>query len=1342
MDNKTIEVNVKSDTLAVILEKVFNISIEVKNKSNLTMDKIFIKNFIDNKAITLVPGTFKIGGILQDIKRIDETINIDCLKPKEVQVLEFKAYIKNPIQNYKCNMYSMAYYNDQEYNLGFEKKEKSNVLKLDLYYPDLYGIAGENFIITSNKSLIKKGEDVAYTLKIRNTGNIPATNIVINKFYPKYGMIVINSLQSNMNECVKLNGDRILITKLEPNEEINLRYSIVFNMNPRIIDINIQPSMIFNYCFGNIKEEFECECIANNCNVRFLRNSFFDENSFIHRVDKKYAYIDDIVNHQIIIKNLRSFDIRSLKLVDCSEENLEFVKNSLYVNGILRIDEDINSAVELGEIESGEEIVIEYKTKAIKPLKNYIIRSKVIYSYYDNNILQQDIEEFSNVSTLSIYGVILGEGKYLTKKSDKDIAAIDEEITYSIKIKNNGNIIAENVILNDEIPKGVEIKQDTFTLNNQKVCDINLNEGFFIGHIEPGEEFNITYKVIVKEFIDYTQKSRAYVKYNYKVDDNKKINKSSFSTETILNIVMAELGNTNDIKCFVKEVDNLSGKIGDILNINLILENRGNLKAEYVKIIEPKNEALEFVCGSLWVGVVNLKDANIFNGIDSLKLNPKETMHISYKVKIIDFPRPNPIADRAKVIYSYVLDHNGEMKNVEVFSTNPKINVASAILDLKDCLAVKKEKNIYKYGVKNSNIPFKLNIFNKGNLDAKNVELILNLNDDVNLNCDSIIVDGKEIKNFKFNSSLSLKDIDPKEEVEVIFDLNNDNCEIDKDLRLKCKVKYSFIDTLDKEVIQESCLEEIIKIVDAKLEVEKECTKEYVAVGDEITEIINIKNLGNVTFENLILKNKNLKFLEPNLSSLMINGVFINEPCQDDILYLDNLRPNENKTISLRYEVVDIPIYDAVLNSCEVVGSYRIYENSDANLVKVDSNSKTLNVVKSDVLIEQKTDQESFLVGDNINHFIKVTNTGSNTLEKASIFIDIPPTLKYVNNSITLNGIPLKIESLIYEVPLGDIKVNETKAINLIIKVLKRTYNSRANIGCSVNGEFTINPEKPNVIKNFKAQNHIINIEELQVKVLKSSSKNYIQKGEKVTITNLISNDGTIPIKNVIFRELKSASLLFQEKSLKIDGKLKYRYNPYDGVKIEYLMPGESLAISSEYEYDFNGYESVIESKSYINFVWTLDNEDYKEEKVYSNSIGIEAALSTFKQFNVEKEVKLYCNEPKIKEVLNVIVEPEILNSYEISTIKSTSYENQNLTGSKMVIRGILKEKIQYSVDDEVSSLYMITREELFNTFIVIPEGVWSENIQFDVRVENVYFRLVDNKTIFKNVMLIVEGLL
>lgn len=132
---------------------------------------------------------------------------------------------------------------------------------------------------------------------------------------------------------------------------------------------------------------------------------------------------------------------------------------------------------------------------------------------------------------------------------------------------------------------------------------------------------------------------------------------------------------------------------------------------------------------------------------------------------------------------------------------------------------------------------------------------------------------------------------------------------------------------------------------------------------------------------------------------------------------------------------------------------------------------------------------------------------------------------------------------------------------------------------------------------------------------------------------------------------------------------------------------------------------------------------------------------TVFKQLNVEKNFCLPEAKPDVEQILKAISELKIKSTKVIKTPKGISLEGQKLTGWKIVVEGVIKQKVQYVADEPEQSVHAAHVDIPFSTFIVLPDNfIMGTPVTILGYIEDVFVQKMDGRCVFINVTILLNS--
>ena len=357
-----------------------------------------------------------------------------------------------------------------------------------------------SIIIKKNidKELVKLGDTFSYTIKIKNESELDAENVLLKDIVPQEFEIIE----------IKINGigvlgdieEGILAGPLPKNKYllVNILVKAVEKLNEPFKN---KIDAILYFRPDSSRKVVEMKVSAEDEGILYRDISTFYPGvvvvqpslEVVKSVDKDEVVVGEFVKYTLNIRNTGNVDVNKVVVRDVLNEKLRFISNSVMIDGMNTPTEDVLLGIIIDSIKVNQEVIITFDAEVLDvgkiPNQTMI---EYIYKSETDGINQAGFNN-SNIVYFKSNNVKLD----VTKVADKNFVVLRDEIKYTVNIKNRTKIVANNIIVKDELPRYMQLIQGSFKLNGQPINTVNLERGVNIGILRQAQEANIEYKVRV-----------------------------------------------------------------------------------------------------------------------------------------------------------------------------------------------------------------------------------------------------------------------------------------------------------------------------------------------------------------------------------------------------------------------------------------------------------------------------------------------------------------------------------------------------------------------------------------------------------------------------------------------------------------------------------------------------------------------------------------------------------------------------------------------------------------------------------------------------------------------------
>jgi hypothetical protein len=133
-------------------------------------------------------------------------------------------------------------------------------------------------------------------------------------------------------------------------------------------------------------------------------------------------------------------------------------------------------------------------------------------------------------------------------------------------------------------------------------------------------------------------------------------------------------------------------------------------------------------------------------------------------------------------------------------------------------------------------------------------------------------------------------------------------------------------------------------------------------------------------------------------------------------------------------------------------------------------------------------------------------------------------------------------------------------------------------------------------------------------------------------------------------------------------------------------------------------------------------------------------------EFFLPEIVDIPCEKPDIETIDSIysaieIISQRVVYTPELVDSTQTNWEGTKLTGKKLVVEGILKQKVVYTAERDEQPLHSAHFMKPFSVFIIIDgTSIKSDKFKIDACIEDVFACRLNERSIFKNTTIFISA--
>lgn len=1328
-------------------------TIRVANSGTTTVNNVVLSDTIPN-GTALVANSVSVNGVLQPGVSPQKGVNIGTIGSGSVATVVFQVLVNtipspNSIKN--SGLVDYSYTVDPSIPIIKSIEAATNVV-LTTINSAIIGSPNK----TSLPYYVDLNDTITYTIKFNNSGNVTASNVVVSDTIPAgiqfiAGSVVVNGVTVPSADPTTGIG----IGDVASGKSVSVVFKALVNTIPSPNPVPNTANVAYQFIVDPNTGGREVQTSSNtNTTFNNVRHGGFgpdnNGNSGLNKtVNTKFASVGDVLTYNLNLKNTGNIPVNNAIVTDTIPNGTKLVTGSVLVNGSPQPTADLAKGVNLGTIGAGNSANVSFKVVVTSiPDPNPIPNSfDVAYSYAVDPSTPKIINSRDNSNTVFTQVNDPQIADNFNKLVDKKFADIGDTVTYTLTLSNKGTVPGNNVTILDTIPAGTTLIPGSVTVNGVGLPSANPQNGILVGSVNPGQTVITTFAVKVDTIPSPNPiPNTSIISYTYTKDpsvpDGVSVNGNSNTVFTQVNHGDIPQGSTT------KAASQTIAKRGDIVTYTFVIPNSGNIPVSNVVLVDNLQAETTFVPNTVTINGVNSPNQNPNPGINIGTIPAGTVTTVTFGVLVNSIPNnaTYTVNNVGNVKYQYIVDPSNPAISKSTITNQTSFVVKDARINFVDGGYVKAVDK--QYAQIGDTLTYTLRLNNTGNVDALNLVVTDTIPDGTTFIAGSVSVNGVSQPNLDMQTGVNIQTLKPNTPATITFKVTvNDTIPDTNQVLNQGLVSYEFINQQGQPPVKEKGVSNqvITNVSSVNFKGDnfvKTTTPKFVAIGDTITYGFKIKNAGNIAAENVIFKDtipEGSKFIQ---GSLVLNGVTIPSADPQAGINLQQIAPGQTVNLVFNTVVTKVPKVNPMPDTGLLSYSSRVNPNllplqgaSSSNTVYNQVNSTDISMVKT-------TDSDSYAVGDTITYTIRVTNNGNVDADNYMISDILSPQLEFVTGSLTIDDVAAPTGNIINGVDLGPIAPGQTIKVSFKAKILSRPTNGTiTNQACS-NYMYIVDPSMPQRQGNTCSNSNKIDIAVADLSLVKIANKEKVVLGEPITYTLTIVNIGTVNATNIIVKDTLQKGLEFIPNTFNINGTPINGLDITAGFNIGTLTPGQKVVITYQAKVVRVCCDCSVMNHATATFSYkTSILSPIKTKTVGPASVRVQTASPTFKQLDIDGMLVIPCPKAPIEEVNDIKVEIDVLESHVIETIEGISSENRKLTGSKLVISGILRQIVDYTANDTCQSNHSAYFERKFSTFIVLPKE-FSNGTHVDISsyIEDIYYKQIDSRNIFTNITLLINA--
>ncbi|WP_430041990.1 DUF7507 domain-containing protein [Paenibacillus dokdonensis] len=985
----------------------------------------------------------------------------------------------------------------------------SNTLSVPVTLPNV------TVVKSSSVSDVAVGETLTYTSVVTNSGTEGISNTVLTDTIPAGTAFVAGSVTVGGTVLSSANpASGIAIGSVNAGSSVTVAFKVTITSLPSPSQLSNSSKVSYN------SGTFVGTSLSNTVTTPVYQPVI----AITKSATTAKATVGDTIQYNLLVNNTGNLAAQ-VTLTDNIPTGTIFVANSVTVQGVAVPGASPVTGVSAGSVAIGATVTVTFQVvlNSLPSPPTLVNTANSSYTYQLPS--GRGLSGSSSSNTVTIQAS--APNVTVVKSANSSAAAVNDVLTYTLAITNNGIEAVNNVVVSDNIPVGSTFISGSVTLNGSILPNANPQNGIHISSLAASAAATVTFQSQVTSLPNPAQLvNQASVAFN----------SGAFMGTALSNTVTIPVYQA--IISITKSASTTNATVGDTLTYSFLISNTGNIPAA-VTLTDNIPAGSTFVDNSVLINNTPSPGVSPVTGIPISSVANGTTATVSLVVNVTSLPPSRQLIDQAAAVSVFTLPGG---RQVSVNSASNTVTIPVAIPNVSVVKTVSAIDAIV-----GDTITFTSVVTNNGAANVNNVILNDALPSNVSFITGSVIVNGVSRPGAVPSAGITLGTLASGAAATITFEVRI-TMPIPSQINNQSTVSFTsgtFSGSASSNVTSTPVIQPQISLL-------KAASTTNAQVGDAVNYSITISNTGNLA------ANVTLTDTIPNGATFTPNSVIINGfpfPGESPVtgISLGSIAPGASTVVTFGIVITTLPSPQTMSNQATASFTYTPPDGRTLTGSAV-SNTVTFQVSAPNVSVVKATPSTAATVGDTIVYGITVTNAGIETVNNVQLSDTIPPGAAFVAGSVTINGTPAPTANPSAGITIGSIA--PAASVNVAFSIHVNSVPSPAQLNNTAIVTFTAG-----VFSGLTNSNTVTTpVYQPVISTTKSGSTSNATVGDTVSYTFNIVNSGNYG-SQVTLTDNIPAGTSFVPNSVLVNGTQQAGTDPVTGINAGVVNPGQTTTV-------------------------------------------------------------------------------------------------------------------------------------------------------------------------------------